>query len=138
VAAESASFALLSARLGVPPDSGLSWWLPRLAGPARARGLAMLGEALSARRAAEWGLIWECVPDDAFAAAVEARAQALAAAAPIGLALTREALRRGLEQGLEEQLEHEARLQSEAGATRDFLEGALAWSEGRTPRFEGR
>jgi 2-(1,2-epoxy-1,2-dihydrophenyl)acetyl-CoA isomerase len=78
------------------------------------------------------------VPDDAFAAAVEARAQALAAAAPIGLALTREALRRGLEQGLEEQLEHEARLQSEAGATRDFLEGALAWSEGRTPRFEGR
>ncbi|MGM0585189.1 MAG: enoyl-CoA hydratase-related protein [Pseudomonadota bacterium] len=138
VAAESASFALLSPRLGVAPDAGLSWWLPRLVGPARARGLAMLGEAVSARRAADWGLIWECASDEAFAETVEVRARALAAGAPIGLRLTREALTSGLELGWSDQLEREAQLQAEAGSTRDFLEGALAWTEGRPPRFEGR
>ena len=138
VAAESAEFAVTSSRLGLIPDAGLSFWLPRLVGPARARGLAMLGEPLSARRAADWGLIWEAVPDDAFAERVEARARALADGPTAGLRLTRDALREGLENDWGAHLEREAELQAEAGTTRDFLTAAVAAAEGGTPVFEGR
>ncbi|MEC9434315.1 MAG: enoyl-CoA hydratase-related protein [Pseudomonadota bacterium] len=138
VAAESAVFAVTSARLGLIPDAGLSFWLPRLLGPARARGLAMLGEPLPARQAADWGLIWEAVPDAAFAERVETRARALASGPTAGLVLTRAALREGLENDFGAQLEREAALQAEAGATRDFLSAAVAEAEGGTPVFEGR
>ncbi|WP_339948649.1 enoyl-CoA hydratase-related protein [uncultured Albimonas sp.] len=138
VAAEGASFAVTSARVGTIPDAGLSFWLPRLVGPARARGLALLGEPLSARQAADWGLIWEAVPDAAFAERVESRARALAEGPTEGFRLTREALRAGLELSWSDQLEREADLQAQAGRTRDFLAGALAEAEGRPPRFEGR
>jgi len=138
VAAEGASFAVTSSRVGVIPDAGLSFWLPRLVGPARARGLALLGEPISAREAADWGLIWEAVPDAAFAERVEARARALAAGPTQGYRLTREALRSGLDLSWSEQLEREADLQAQAGRTRDFLSAALAEAEGRAPDFRGR
>ena len=138
IAAEGASFAVTSSRVGVIPDAGLSFWLPRLVGPARARGLALLGEAISARQAADWGLIWEAVPEAAFADRVEARARALACGPTQGLRLTREALRSGLEASWSEQLEREADLQAQAGRTRDFLSAALAEAEGRPPVFQGR
>ncbi|MDF2232127.1 enoyl-CoA hydratase-related protein [Albimonas sp. CAU 1670] len=138
IAAEGASFAVTSSRVGTIPDAGLSFWLPRLVGPARARGLALLGEPISARQAAEWGLIWEAVPDAAFAERVDARARALAAGPTEGYRLTREALRSGLELPWAEQLEREADLQAQAGRTRDFLVGALAEAEGAAPAFKGR
>lgn len=138
VAAESAVFAVTSSRVGTVPDAGLSFWLPRLVGPARARGLALLGEPLSARRAADWGLVWETVPDAAFPERVRTLAATLAEGPTEGFRLTREALRSGLDLPWSEQLEREAELQAEAGRTRDFLSGALAEAEGRPPRFEGR
>ena len=138
IAADSVVFAVTASRVGLIPDAGLSFWLPPLLGPARARGLALLGEPLSARTAADWGLIWESVPDAAFADRVETRARALADGPTEAFRLTREALRSGLDQPWSEQLEREADLQDQAGRTRDFLIGALAEAEGRAPAFEGR
>ncbi len=138
IAADSAVFAVTSSRVGLIPDAGLSFWLPRLLGPARARGLVLLAESIDARTAADWGLIWEAVPDAAFAERVESRALALAQGPTEAFRLTREALRSGLDRPWSEQLDREADLQDEAGCTRDFLIGALAEAEGRTPAFEGR
>lgn len=138
VAAKSATFIQAFSRLGLVPDSGATWFLPRLVGSARALGLAMLGERLPAERAAEWGLIWRCVEDAEFAAAVDRLAAELAAAPTRGLVRTREAMRAAATATLAEQLDRERDLQRELGYTDDYAEGVAAFGQKRAPRFAGR
>jgi 2-(1,2-epoxy-1,2-dihydrophenyl)acetyl-CoA isomerase len=138
IAARSASFVQAFCRLGLVPDSGGTWTLPRLAGNARALGLALLGDKLPAAQAAEWGLIWRCVDDSELAATVEALAAQLAAAPTLGLARTKQAIYGGWDRTLAAQLDVERDLQRELGRSRDYAEGVAAFIEKRTPRFVGR
>lgn len=137
IACESASFIQAFTRIGLIPDAGGTWWLPRQVGMARAMGAALFAEKVSARQAVDWGMIWEAVPDDAFAAHVAARAGALAAGPTVAYRLVKQALRASPGNGLEDQLALEARLQSEAGATEDFREGVAAFLEKRPARYRG-
>ncbi len=138
VAARSASFIQAFSRLGLVPDSGATWFLPRLVGSARALGLAMLGERLAAADAADWGLIWKCVDDAEFAAFVDRLAAELAAAPTLGLVRTREAMQAAATRTLPEQLDVERDFQRELGFTQDYAEGVAAFAGKRAPRFEGR
>ncbi|HEV7611441.1 MAG TPA: 2-(1,2-epoxy-1,2-dihydrophenyl)acetyl-CoA isomerase PaaG [Steroidobacteraceae bacterium] len=138
IAASSASFVQAFSKLGLVPDSGGTWTLPRLVGHARALGLTLLGGKLAAEQAAAWGMIWQCVPDAEFAAAVEALVQALAAAPTRGLARTKSAIRGSWQHSLAEQLDIERDAQRELGRSADYAEGVAAFVEKRTPRFTGR
>ena len=138
IAARSASFVQAFSRLGLVPDSGATWFLPRLVGNARAIGLAMLGEKLPAQQAADWGLIWRCVDDAEFANAVDTLAAELAIAPTLGLVRTRQAIRGAWRHSLEEQLDTERDFQRELGWSADYAEGVAAFSEKRAPRFSGR
>ncbi len=138
IAAESAVFIQAFARIGLIPDAGGTYWLPRQAGAAKAMGAALFAEPITARQADAWGMIWEAVPDDAFAATVERRAAQLASGPTVAYRLIKEALRGSWDRGLDDQLETEARLQGEAGRTRDFQEGVMAFLEKRPARYEGR
>ena len=137
IAAESASFVLAFGRVGLIPDTGATWLLPRLIGEARARELALLGDPLSAREAERFGLVARVVPDADLATEARALASRLAAAAPRAVALTKRAFDAGWAATLPEQLELEADLQGEAGATADHAEGIAAFLERRPPRFTG-
>jgi 2-(1,2-epoxy-1,2-dihydrophenyl)acetyl-CoA isomerase len=137
IACDSASFIQAFTRIGLIPDAGGTYWLPRQVGMARAMGAALFAEKITARQAVDWGMIWEAVPDEAFAAHVAARAGALAAGPTVAYRLVKEALRASPANGLEAQLALEARLQSEAGATADFREGVAAFLEKRPARFRG-
>jgi 2-(1,2-epoxy-1,2-dihydrophenyl)acetyl-CoA isomerase len=137
IACESASFIQAFTRIGLIPDAGGTYWLPRQVGMARAMGAALFAEKITARQAVDWGMIWEAVPDEAFAAHVAARAGALASGPTVAYRLVKEALRASPANGLEAQLALEARLQSEAGATADFREGVTAFLEKRPARFRG-
>jgi 2-(1,2-epoxy-1,2-dihydrophenyl)acetyl-CoA isomerase len=138
IAASSASFVQAFAKLGLLPDSGGTWTLPRLVGNARALGLALLGNKLAAEQAAAWGMIWQCVPDAEFAAAVDSLAKILAAAPTRGLAATKAAIRGSWQHSLTEQLNIERDVQRELGRSNDYAEGVAAFIEKRSPRFTGR
>jgi 2-(1,2-epoxy-1,2-dihydrophenyl)acetyl-CoA isomerase len=138
IAARSASFVQAFSKLGLVPDSGGTWFLPRLIGTARAMGLALLGEKLSAEQAAAWGLIWRCVEDDELAQVVDGLARQLAAAPTRGLARTRQAICESWSRTLAQQLDVERDYQGELGHSADYAEGVAAFAEKRTPRFAGR
>jgi 2-(1,2-epoxy-1,2-dihydrophenyl)acetyl-CoA isomerase len=138
LACRSASFVQAFSRVGLLPDCGGTWHLPRLVGSARALGLALLAEKLEAERAAQWGLIWKCVEDDELPAAVDAVARQLAAAPAQAIARTKQALYGSWSRSLEEQLAVESEYQMELGRTADFAEGVAAFKQKRTPRFGGR
>lgn len=138
VAARSASFVQAFCKLGLVPDSGGTWFLPRLVGAARALGLALLGEKLPAEQAAAWGLIWRCVEDQELAAVVDTLAAQLAAAPTRGLARTKQAIFEGFGRTLEEQLDVERDYQGELGRSADYSEGVAAFTAKRAPRFTGR
>jgi 2-(1,2-epoxy-1,2-dihydrophenyl)acetyl-CoA isomerase len=138
IAAESARFVQAFARIGLIPDAGGSWILPRLVGQARALGAALFAEAISARQAADWGMIWEAVPDEAFAAQLAARAATLAAGPTLAYRHIRAAMRSAWSHDLEKHIAEEAERQGICGQSRDFREGVLAFTEKRPAVFEGR
>jgi 2-(1,2-epoxy-1,2-dihydrophenyl)acetyl-CoA isomerase len=137
IAAEGASFVLAFGRIGLVPDSGATWFLPRLVGPAKAAELALLGESLSAADAERFGLVARVVAADALAGEARAVAARLAGLAPQALAQTKRALQRSWSVDLETALEDEAYRQGIAGATSDHAEGLAAFLEKRPPRFTG-
>lgn len=138
IAARSASFVQAFCKLGLVPDSGGTYFLPRLVGTARAAGLAMLGERLSAEDAARIGLIWKCVDDAALAEEARDLARHLAAQPARGLAAIKHALNASAANTLDAQLDLERDLQRELGRTEDYREGVTAFIEKRPPRFSGR
>jgi 2-(1,2-epoxy-1,2-dihydrophenyl)acetyl-CoA isomerase len=137
IAAKSAKFIQSFANIGLIPDSGGTWTLPRLAGQARALGLALTGEPLSAERAEAWGLIWKCVDDDKLAEEAAGLAAKFAAAPTKGLAATKKLIRESGARALEAQLDVERNTQSMLGRTHDYREGVAAFSEKRAPKFTG-
>jgi 2-(1,2-epoxy-1,2-dihydrophenyl)acetyl-CoA isomerase len=134
-AARSAFFVQSFVRIGLAPDSGASWQLPRRVGLARALGLALLGERIGAQQAADWGLIWACVDDAALAATVEQAAADLAALPARALALTKRLIRAGDLNGLDAQLDLERDTQRELGHAGDYREGVSAFLQKRPPRY---
>jgi len=138
LAARSASFLEAFARIGLVPDAGGTYFLPRLVGEARARAMAMLAEPVPAATAESWGLIWKCVDDDELMGEAHALCARFAEAPTQGLALTKRALDASSTHGLDEQLDLERDLQREAGRTPDYAEGVRAFTEKRKPSFRGR
>jgi len=138
IAARSASFVQAFSKLGLVPDSGGTWSLPRLIGNARALGLTLLGDKLPAEQAAQWGLIWRCVEDAELATVVEGLATQLAAAPTRGLARTKQAIYEGWGRSLDAQLDIERDYQRELGWTADYAEGVAAFTQKRPPQFTGR
>ncbi len=137
IAADSAQFIQAFSRIGLIPDAGGTWWLPRQIGLARAMGACLFAEAVPARQAADWGMIWEAVPDADFATHWRTRAQQLAAGPTAAFRHLKSALRESATNTLPEQLALEARLQGDCGRTADFREGVTAFLEKRAPRFAG-
>ncbi len=138
IAARGAKFIQAFAKIGLIPDSGGTFFLPRLAGDARARGLALLGEPLSAEQAQAWGLIWKVADDDALAHEAEALTAHLATQPTVTLALIKEGLNASSSNTLDAQLDLERDLQRRAGRTPDYAEGVLAFTQKRAPNFTGR
>jgi len=138
IAAEDARFVLAFGRIGLVPDSGATWFLPRLVGPAKAAELALVGDPLDAAEALRLGLVSRVVPGDELMSEARALAVRLAEGAPLALALTKAALQRSMTIDLDEALEGEAKLQGIAGASADHAEGLAAFREKRPPRFSGR
>ena len=138
VAARSASFIQPFNRLGLVPDCGGTWMLPRLVGSARAMALALTGEKLGAEQAEAYGLIWRCVPDDELHSSVEALAQQFAASPPLGMARTKAAMLGSWGRTFEAQLDVERDAQRELGMTQDYAEGVAAFAAKRAPQFTGR
>ena len=137
LAARSASFVEAFCKLGLIPDTGGTYFLPRLLGSARATALAMLGDKLSAEQAAAWGLIWKCVDDDQLAAETDALARHFAQAPTLGLARTKQALQASGLNSLETQLDLERDFMRELGRSADYREGVAAFTGKRAPRFTG-
>jgi 2-(1,2-epoxy-1,2-dihydrophenyl)acetyl-CoA isomerase len=137
LAASDARFAQAFIRIGLIPDSGATWTLPRLAGPARARALAMLGDPITGEQAAAMGLIWRAVPAEALMAEAEAVAAKLARLPAAALAATKHALAAAEGNTLDAQLDLEAEMQRGLGRGHDYAEGVAAFQQKRAARFEG-
>src|SRR5215218_10576868 len=137
VAAKSAKFIQSFSALGLIPDSGGSWHLPRLVGQARALGLALTGEPLAAETAAEWGLIWKAVDDEALDAEVDGLAAKLASLPPLGLAAIKQLIRESWSHTLDQELVRQRDAMRHLGFTDDYREGVAAFLEKRAPTFKG-
>jgi len=138
IAGRTASFVQSFARIGLIPDSGGTWYLPRLVGNARARGLALLAEPLPAEKAEQWGLIWKCVDDASLLAEAQKLCEHFASAPTQGLALIKRALDASATNTLAAQLDLERDLQNVAREMPDYAEGVRAFMEKRKPNFTGR
>ena len=138
VAAKSAKFIQSFSAIGLIPDSGGTWALPRLVGQARALGLALTGEPLPAEKAAEWGMIWKAVEYDELDAEVDAIANKLASLPPLGLAEIKAMIRSSWQHGLDAELDRQRDAMRRLGFTDDYREGVAAFLEKRTPNFTGR
>lgn len=138
IAAESASFIQAFSRIGLVPDSGGTWFLPRLAGSGRAAALAMLADKVPAQRAAEWGMIWCAAADDEFAQAAEETTQRLADGSAAANAAIKSLLNQSAGNSLEEQLQAESKQQRLCGRAADYREGVAAFMEKRAPNFSAR
>ncbi|WP_336097409.1 enoyl-CoA hydratase-related protein [Roseovarius sp. CH_XMU1461] len=138
IASEKAYFLQAFTRIGLIPDAGGTYWLPRQMGAAKAMGAALFAEPISAEQASAWGMIWEAVPEEAFADHWAARAASLAKGPTEAYRHLKTAIRGAWDHDLEGQLELEARLQGECGKTRDFKEGVMAFLEKRPAEYEGR
>ncbi|MBV0911553.1 enoyl-CoA hydratase-related protein [Anianabacter salinae] len=138
IATESAVFLQAFSRIGLIPDAGGTYWLPRQVGFSRAMGAALFAEPVSAKDAADWGMIWEAVPDEGFADHWFARASKLAQGPTEAYTRIKQAIRGSYDNDVDSQLELEAKLQGACGQTRDFKEGVMAFLEKRVPRYEGR
>ncbi|AVE77538.1 2-(1,2-epoxy-1,2-dihydrophenyl)acetyl-CoA isomerase PaaG [Klebsiella michiganensis] len=138
LAARSAKFVMAFSKLGLVPDCGGSWFLPRVAGRARAMGLALLGDSLSAEQAAQWGMIWQVVDDAELKDTSLALARHLATQPTYGLGLIKNALRLAETQTLDQQLDLERDYQRLAGRSADYREGVSAFLAKRPPHFSGK
>lgn len=138
LAAKSASFIQAFCKIGLVPDSGGTWTLPRAVGMARAKALALLGDRLSAEQAEQWGMIWRCVDDAALQDEALKLARQLATQPTYGLALIKRALNASASNSFDEQLDLERDLQRLAGRSEDYREGVSAFMAKRTPEFKGR
>ncbi len=138
IAAASANFVQAFSKLGLVPDCGGTWLLPRLVGNARALGLTLLGDKLPAAQAESWGLIWRCVPDEQLMSTATALARQLASGPTRGFARTKQAIYQSWGATLEQQLDVERDFQRELGASEDYREGVASFIGKRAPRFTGR
>ncbi|MDW3184409.1 enoyl-CoA hydratase-related protein [Roseobacter sp.] len=138
IAAESAYFLQAFARIGLIPDAGGTYVMPRTMGMAKAMGAALFADKISARQADDWGLIWEAVPDAEFDAHWKARAAHLAQGPTAAYAAIKKVIRGSWDNSMEDQLTLEAKQQGHCGKSRDFKEGVLAFTEKRPAQFEGR
>jgi 2-(1,2-epoxy-1,2-dihydrophenyl)acetyl-CoA isomerase len=138
IATKSASFIQSFSKIGLVPDSGGTWLLPRLVGNARAIGLSFLADKLAAEQAAQWGLIWRCVDDAEFKDAVDVLARQFASAPTRGLARTKQAIYESWGRSFEQQLDVERDFQRELGRSQDYAEGVAAFTQKRNPQFSGK
>ncbi|SMX51092.1 2-(1,2-epoxy-1,2-dihydrophenyl)acetyl-CoA isomerase PaaG [Actibacterium lipolyticum] len=138
LAGESAKFIQSFAKVGLIPDAGGSWMLTRLLGEARAKALALTAEPLGAQKAADWGLIWKAVPDDALMEEARALASRLSVGPTVGLGQTKQLIQAAGGEPLDTHLEREAAVQKLCGETPDYAEGVSAFLEKRAPVFTGK
>ena len=138
IATESAYFLQAFARIGLMPDAGGTYFMPRLMGMAKAMGASLFADKISAKQADEWGLIWAAIPDAEFAAHWRARAESLAQGPTLAYGAIKDAVRGSFDATLDAQLTTEAKLQGACGKSRDFKEGVMAFLEKRPANFEGR
>lgn len=138
MAGASAKFIQSFSKVGLIPDTGGSWHLPRLLGEARAKGLALTAEPLSAQKAEDWGLIWKALPDDQLMDEARALAAKLANGPTLGLGLTKQCIQQAAVNTLSEQLEIEADAMKTCGESADYAEGVASFLEKRSPEFKGR
>ncbi|WP_164658897.1 enoyl-CoA hydratase-related protein [Tropicibacter sp. Alg240-R139] len=138
IATESAYFLQAFSRIGLMPDAGGTWFMPRQMGMAKAMGAALFADKISARQADDWGMIWEAVSDDTFDAHWRKRAASLATGPTAAYGAIKTAIRGTFDNNLTDQLNREAHLQGECGRTRDFQEGVVAFTQKRPAEFEGR